>query len=133
MPSSINFSDRNEKSLLIIDDIDFTNLNKKDKATLDRISGYVSTHRNLSIYVTSQNFTNIFPSFRRNTEIFFLWQHHDRMSLAQIGQKCGFKNGKLLDYLDKYCKERYDNICIDTSQNSPAKLRLNGYTSIYEN
>ena len=132
VPDSINFSDRNEKSLLIIDDIDFTNLNKKDKAILDRISGYVSTHRNLSVYVTSQNFTSIFPSFRRNVDVFFIWNHIDKDSLNRIGKKCGFKNNKLLDLLDKHCKERFDNLCIDGTPNSPAKLRLNAYTKIEE-
>jgi hypothetical protein len=126
----INFSDKNEKSLLIVDDIDFTALSKSEKARLDRLSGYTATHRNLSIYVTTQNFTNIFPSFRRNCEIFFIWQHHDRQSLNQIGTKTGFKNNELLDLLDKFCVGRYDNLCIDTTADSPAKLRLNGYTKL---
>ncbi len=126
----INFSNKNEKSLLIIDDIDFTSLSKSEKARLDRLSGYTATHRNLSIYLTTQNFTNIFPSMRRNCEIFFIWSHHDRTSLNQIGMKTGFKNNELVNLLDTMCKSKYDNICIDTTGDSPAPLRLNGFTPI---
>lgn len=119
-----------KKSLLIIDDYDFEDLNKQELANLRSLFKYGSTHRGLSIVVASQNFFSIPVIVRRLCNIFFIWKGTcDIDSLTQIGRKIGFKKEDF-EELIVLCKSKYDNICIDLTIDSPAAVRFNGYTLI---
>tara|TARA_R110000744_G_scaffold206441_4_gene325028 strand:+ start:1048 stop:1767 length:720 start_codon:yes stop_codon:yes gene_type:complete len=132
MPSKL-FCDPKLKNLLILDDIEYKNLNKEDKASFDRLSGYTSTHRNCSLMITSQDAINVPASVRRNTNIFILYKNvPDLNSLAQIASKVGLNADKLFSIFDNCMQGQRDNLTIDLTQGSPAKFRVNGFRKIKE-
>ena len=126
----IDFCDPKKKNLLIIDDINLANLKKDQRSRLDRITGYCSTHRNLSVFLTSQDMFNIPPSVRRNASVFILYKNcPDLASLATVASRTGLNSKKLFDIFQK-CKNTRDSIMVDLTPNSPSKLRINGYDVI---
>ena len=52
IPNPTEF-DGEEKTLVILDDIDLTALSKDQKGNLDRLFGFVSTHMNVSVCLSS--------------------------------------------------------------------------------
>lgn len=114
------------KTLLIIDDLDLRSLNREQKRRLDRLLGYVSTHRSVSVAVCTQDAFNLPPACRRMISLYVLWRSPDMEALAMLAAKVGVKN--LQNLFDTYCKGRRDSIWIDTSVDTPAPLRLNGFT-----
>jgi energy-coupling factor transporter ATP-binding protein EcfA2 len=127
---SLDFCSPDKKNLLIVDDIALTNLSKIDRSKLDRLCGYCSTHRNLSIFLTSQDMFNIIPSVRRNASVFVLYKNcPDLASLSTVASRTGLNSQKLFKIFSK-CTSNRDSIMIDLTAESPAKLRINGYDVI---
>lgn len=124
---SIESFDRNYKNLLIIDD--YKPKKSIDKALLDRFFGFVSSHCNTTIlYCTQDLFALNSPVIRRMSNIFFLWAGSDDQQITMIGKRVGLgKNGD--DILKQIFKElhfkKHDSLCIDLTNNTPAKLRMN--------
>lgn len=113
------------KTLLVIDDLDLRTLNKEQKKHLDRLTGYVSTHRGVSVAICAQDMFNLPPAVRRMISLYVMWRSPDMEALASVAGKLGVKN--LPELFEKYCHDRRDSIWIDTSVGTPAKLRLNGF------
>jgi hypothetical protein len=126
------FCDPSVKNLLILDDICFKNLSKIDKANLDRLTGYTSTHRNCTVIITAQDSFNIAPSVRRNASIFVLWKNSpDLSSLATLASRVGLNAKTLFNIFDTCMKEgSRDSLCLDLTMNSPAAMRINGFKKI---
>ena len=119
---------QNIKSLLIVED---SQLAKEDIQKLDRLFGYASTHKGLSIIFICQNFFKIPPMVRRMANIFAIWKKSsDFDSLYYIGRKFGLNKDEFMSIMNQ-CKSRYDFILFDMSGN-PDKIRLNGYIPISE-
>ena len=62
-------------NLLIIEDVDYKNLNRKQKSLLDRYFGVFSTHHNISIIITSQDAFSIPATIRRMCSHVLLWKN----------------------------------------------------------
>jgi hypothetical protein len=132
MPDKL-FCDPKLKNLLILDDIEYKNLSKVDKASLDRLTGYTSTHRNCSVMLTSQDAINVPPSVRRNSNIFVLYKNvPDLNSLAQVASKISLTADKLFSIFNSCMPNQRDSLCIDLTQGTPAKMRINGFKKIQE-
>ena len=124
------FFDPKHKSLLIIDDQEFKFMPKAMQRRMDRLWGYTSTHRGLSICCATQNFTNLPPVVRRMSNIFFIWKGTtDIEDLKLIGRKLGLNKEQTLSLFNN-CKSRFDQICFDQTIDSPAPIRFNGYDII---
>ena len=52
------FWDRDEKNLIICDEIPWEQLSKADRLKADRLMQYVASHYNLTVYVLHQNFVS---------------------------------------------------------------------------
>jgi hypothetical protein len=129
----IDFCDPDCKNLLIVDDIELKTLKKQEKARLDRICSYSSTHRNLSICCTSQDCFNVPPTIRRSANIFFLYKNvPDLSSLATVASRTGLNSTQLFNIFS-LCDNIRDCLCIDLTPNSPARLRLNGFKKVDKN
>lgn len=117
------------KTLVIIDDIELKLLNKEQLRNLDRLFGYVSTHKNISVICTAQDAFNIAPCVRRCANLFVLWKSHDIDAMAVLARKSGLK---LDDFrmLFSLCTEPKDSIWLDLTDQSPAPLRLNGFKPV---
>jgi len=120
------------KSALIIDDYEYKYLSKDELKRLDRILGWTSTHRFVDIYVATQDYFNIPTIVRRSSNIHFVWKNSmDVESLVYIGRKYGLNKQQIND-LFKTCTSKFDNICFDSTTDTPYKLRKNSYEVLEE-
>ena len=117
------------KTLVILDDLEFKGMNKEQKRNLDRLFGYVSTHKNISVMLCSQDAFNIPPIVRRCSNLFVLWKSPDVLSMALLASKTGLTSDELRE-LFGMCVETKDSIWIDITDKTPFPLRLNGYKLI---
>lgn len=127
IPSTDDHTDNNVKTLIIIDDIDFSLMSKVDKMNLDRLVGYDSTHKSISTLITTQSFTRLPPIVRRCSNVFVLWKVDDHDQVALLSRRLNVDMKKLFN---QYIKQRFDAIWVDKTVNSPHPLRLNGFVSI---
>lgn len=119
-----------KKQLLIIDDYDFASLNKFQLSNLRSLFKYASTHKGLSIIIATQDFFNLPALIRRLSDVYFIWKGSaDIDSLMLIGRRIGFSKPEFKKLMDM-CVNKFDNICVDFTIGSPAKIRHNGYTLV---
>lgn len=124
-----------KKTLVILDDLDYKTINKdKEQAkNLNRLFGFVSTHKNISVMLTAQDCFNIPPSIRRMSNLFIIWKNIDTDSFKMIARKCGMHMDDFTRiFKDIIGDNPHNSLWIDLTKNSPAKLRKNGYEVISE-
>jgi len=119
-----------EKTLLILEDLNYLNMSKEQQARLERLYGYVSTHKNVSCMLTAQDPFRILPTVRRCSNVFVLWNNHDADMVKTLARKTGISAKHLLSIFDRYCQSTHDCVWLDFTENSPAPLRKNGYQRI---
>jgi hypothetical protein len=115
------------KTLVIIDDIELSTLNKQQFKCLSRLLGYVSTHKNVSVYVGIQNFFSLPTIVRRCCNMIVLWKSPDLDSMSRVAKKSGLQPSELLDLFDKYCPNYRDAVWCDLTNGTPAPIRINGF------
>lgn len=116
-----------DKCCLIIDDYEFKFLSKTQLKNLDRLLGFCSSHLYTTILICCQDWFNLPPIIRRSSNVFFVWKNTaDLESLYMIGRKFNYKKQEFMD-LFKHCKCKYDFLCFDKTNDTPAPVRLNGY------
>lgn len=125
-----------EKTLMILEDIDFKRLNKQQQGCLNRLYGFVSTHKNVSIITTAQNFFDTNPGLRRLTDVFCLWGNEKDMSyINEFSKKVGERPQVVRSILRSF-EDPHDFLMIDTTHRPKtkngysAKLRKNGFIVI---
>lgn len=119
--------DPKQKKLLIIEDKEFKFMAKDELKRLDRAFGYVSTHRNLSIICTGQDFFNLPAPVRRMSNIFVIWKTKDLDTLKTIGRRLGFTKDELVDLIRSHLKKPRDSLWLDGTFETPGKVRVNGF------
>lgn len=126
-PGNRELFNRNKKTALIIDDRCFKNLSKKEFQYLDRLWGHTSSHHRVNLFLACQYFYSLPVIIRSMSNVFFIWKGCvDNDSLKSIGRKMGLKKEEFKRIFD-LCKTKYDNLCFDFTDGSPAPIRLNGY------
>lgn len=120
------------KTLVILDDLEFRRMGKRQKANLDRLMGFVSTHKNITVYVTAQDGFNIACAVRRCADVWILWRGRDMDSMHQIARKAGLKKGDLDAIFHCYDFGLQDSVWLDTTPHSPFPIRFNGTMIISE-
>lgn len=118
------------KKLMILEDLDLSSLNKIDLGNLNRLYGYCSSHKNLSIACTTQNPFDVPTCARRVCNLFVLWKQPDINAMCIIASRTGLKSNDFLEIFDKHIKHDHGSLWIDLTKNSPAKLRIDGYNVI---
>ena len=121
--------DPDEKNLIILEDLNFKDMNKTDKAKLNRLMGMWSTHHSISVYTTTQDFFELPRLCKRCSNVFVLWKGVDMTSMKQVARRVGLTCEELFS-LFALCKDPHDSIWIDKTEHTPYPLRLNGYTII---
>jgi hypothetical protein len=117
------------KTLLILDDLEYKFMDKKQLRNLDRLFGYVSTHKSVSCIVIAQDCYNIPPCIRRMSNFWILGKiNNDMSSFLTIAQRCGMKREDFIYIFEKYIKGDHDTLWIDRTKNTPAEYRINGYS-----
>lgn len=116
-------------NLLIIDDIDWKGLPREEKSIADRLMGYASTHRNISVCICAQDFFCLPSNIRRMANFITLWRPNDN-SLEYISKKVGLSMSVLKEIFEDCVKDIHDSISFDFTHKSPYKIRLNLYKII---
>ncbi len=122
--------DRKKKRLLIIEDLDVSNLKPIDKSNLNRLFGYTSSHCNLSIALTTQAAFDVKPSIRRMSNLFVLFKNHDLNSLVTLASRCGLKAKHMIIIMSQLLSQLHSSLTIDLQDNSPARYRINGFVEL---
>ena len=115
------------KSLVVLDDLEYKGMSKQERRALDRLYGFVSTHKNISVILCSQDAFNVPPIVRRCSNLFILWKSHDIDSMATVARKSGLTAFQLKNMFNTMAPGQKDSIWIDSTEGSPYKLRINGY------
>lgn len=116
-----------QKKLVIIDDYEFSGMSKQQKSNMDRLFGYVSTHKNCSVILCNQSFYTVPVNIRRFVNGMVIWKTPDRMSIKTMAQKC-FIDPKLFQKIFKEHLPGFrDSLWIDHTHQTPYPLRKNGY------
>ena len=118
------------KTLVILDDLEFKGMNKEQKRNLDRLFGYVSTHKNISCILCSQDAFNVPPIVRRCSNLWVLWRCPDLDAMATCARKTGLKANNFNSIFNQLMLDQKDSLWIDTTDKTPYKMRKNGYTII---
>lgn len=118
------------KTLCIIDDICFRDMDKNQSILLDRLCGFISTHCNVSLMCINQDVFAIDPIIRKCCNIWVIWKPSCVDELKIISRRCGLKSKDLETIFNKYATNFMDSITIDQTLKSPYPIRLNGYTLI---
>ena len=118
------------KTLVVLDDLEFKGMNKEQKRNLDRLFGYVSTHKNISCILCSQDPFNVPPIVRRCSNLWVLWRCPDLDAMATCARKTGLKADNFNAIFNQLMMNQKDSLWIDTTDGSPYPLRKNGFTLI---
>ena len=122
--------DSKGKKLVIIDDFDLKSLSKEQMKNLDRLHGYVSTHKSVSLLCCSQCPFNIPPIVRRCANLFILWKGRDLDSMSATARKSGMRSKEMRGIFDQLMPNFRDSLWIDLTTDSPYPLRKNGFLMI---
>lgn len=117
------------KTLVVLDDMEFKSMNKDQAKNVDRLFGYVSTHKNVSICLAVQDPIQCPKSARRTSNVFILGRSPDVSATATLAKKVGM-NAKHLQELFDRCEEHYDAIWIDDTKGAPIKIAMNCYLKL---
>jgi hypothetical protein len=129
-PPEYWIEDSDEKKLIILDDCDFTGLDKQQKVNLSRLVGFCSTHCNLSVAICNQNFFDICGIARKCCSVWAIWRPSCNEELNTISRRCGVKAKDIQWIFDNLCTEYTDSLTIDMSVPAEYKLKKNGFEII---
>ena len=118
--------DGKKKTLVILEDLEYKGMDREQKRCLDRLFGYVSTHKNISVCLTSQDCFNINPGVRRCANIWVLWRIKDMDSIKVLSRKIGLTVKQICYLFNNFIDNNHDSIMIDNSDHSPYRIRKNG-------
>ena len=118
------------KTLVVLDDLEYKGMKKEQKQNLNRLFGFVSTHKNISIALTSQDPFNIPPIVRRCSNLYVLWKCPDLDAMAMVARKTGMKPTEFKSIFNQLMPEKRDGLWLDLTNRSPYPMRKNGYEII---
>ena len=123
--------DGKEKTLIILEDLDFKSLGKEQAAALKRLYGYLSTHKFSSCILCAQDWSDVPKLVRRCTNVWIIWKMDDTQSLQLCMKKAGIAKDKYLKLM-KLLVGPHSSLWIDRTSGTPYPLRVNGYDLIEE-
>ena len=121
---------KNEKSLLVCDDLSMTDLSRESKTSLSKLIRCESSHNNLSIILINQNVYDILPSVRRCMDYIILFKLSDEEMMRSLCKKIDVDLEDMKYILKKVLVEKGDNILIDEIAPREYRLRKNIYELI---
>ena len=118
------------KTLVVLDDLELQQASKDQKRNLDRLFGYCSTHKNISVILCSQDPFAVPTIVRRCSNLWVLWKMEDNDSMGTVARKTGMKSSDFKSIFKQLMPKVTDSLWIDLTKNSPYPLRKNGYEII---
>ena len=129
LPDPTEINPGKQKMLLVLEDIPLSSLHKEQKQKIDRLYGYSSSHRAVSVITCAQDVFDVPVGARRCSNVFVLWKQPDLNALGTMASRTGY-SPKEFRNMFKLCKNKTDSIMIDMTENSPCPLRYNCYQPI---
>jgi hypothetical protein len=129
LPDPVDINPRKEKMLLVLEDVPLSSINREQKQKIDRLYGYSSSHRGVSVICCAQDAFDVPVGARRSSNVFVLYKQPDLNALQTMASRTGFTTSEFRN-LFKLCKNKHDSIMIDLTEGTPAPLRFNAYTPI---
>lgn len=120
------------KTLVILDDLEFKGLNKLQTRNLDRLYGFVSTHKNISCCLCAQDPFNVPPAVRRCANLWVLWKSVDMDAMATCARRTGMRSDAFRQIFNDLITGEKDSFWIDLTDKTPMKFRKNGFQEIAE-
>lgn len=114
-----------KKRCVIVDDLELTSSNKQRLKNLAILFRYCSTHKGLTIYFAHQSFFDVMSLIKKMANVFVLWKPRAYSELSMIENRVGYPAGILRELFQNIATGHRDSICVDLTENSPCKLRLN--------
>lgn len=123
-----------KRNLMIIDDIDINSYLKKRRELRDerinKLLSFVSSHKNLSIIISSQDPSSQIPPFiMKMSNVITIYKPRDSYIVQTLSRKLNFEYKQLKTFLS-ICKSDHDAITFDYIANSPAPYRFNIYEKV---
>ena len=118
------------KTLVILDDLEFKGMDKDQKRNLDRLFGFVSTHKHISCILCSQDPFNVPPIVRRCSNLWVLWRCPDLDAMSTCARKTGMKASNFNTIFNQLNLNGHNSLWLDMTSKSPYPMRKNGYTLI---
>jgi hypothetical protein len=119
--------DPDYKTLCIVDDYEFTKMNKEQQRQLSTLVRFISSHRNVSILLSFQSFFDCPNIARKCANAFIVYKPNSRQESTNIENRCGLEKGTLTELFNTVCKSPYDSIMVDKTIGTPYPLRKNVY------
>lgn len=121
--------------IVIIDDIEMNHVSKEKKEFFNLLFKHISSHYNLSIIVSIQEYKMLPIELRANINVFCLSLNiKDIEGISILGKKVGlsYKQFKTLFTNMKHMVEntQYEYLVIDNTINTPVPISLNFYEKI---
>ena len=121
---------KNEKTLLVCDDLSMCDLDRKSKTALSKLIRCESSHNNLSIILINQNIYDILPSVRRCMDYNILFKLSDEEMMKSLCKKIDVDLDTMKYILKKVLVAKGDNILIDDLCPREYRIRKNIYEVI---
>lgn len=126
----VEFYDAKVKTLVIIDDVEFSHLNKEQVARMNKLVRYVSSHKNVTVYVSHQSFVDLPILIRKLCNVFIIWKPRSTMELKLIANRIALDPDQMEYVFEHICDQYRDSLCVDMHFNTPAMYRKNIFEKI---
>lgn len=128
-------SDVDGHRICIIDDVELVSINKKLRGFFSMLFKHISSHYNLSLVVSIQEYKMLPVDFRANLNVFCLSLNiRDIESISILGKKVGlsYKQFKKLftELKNTVDNRQFSYLVIDNTTNSPVPASLNFFQKI---
>lgn len=128
-----DFWDSKVKTAVIIDDVHLKKLPTDESEYLNRLVGYVSTHKNVSVFITCQNFFDLPQIVMKCCNFFVIWKPNDLDSMGIVGRRVGLTKKKLnaiSDIVWAPDRDKRTSLWLDMTKDTPYQKRIDGYEQI---
>lgn len=129
LPDNSDFEDKTEKSLIIIEDLDYDSMNKKERSKLSYLMRYMCSHYGICLIITTQNVFMVPCGVRRRMCQIGLWRH-DLHTMSLICSRFGLSKNQLRFIFENICTDRHDFLMIDNYAKDNPRFRKNIYEPI---
>lgn len=126
----VSFFDGKIKSCLFIDDYEFSNMSKQQTAMCNKLFRYISSHKNLTIYVSHQLAFELPSLIRRLCNVWIIWKPRSKAELRLIANRIAMSPDELEYIFGNICTGYRDSLTVDFHKDTPAFLRKNIFEAI---
>ncbi len=120
------------KTMVILDDLEYKRMDRDQYRALSRLFGFVSTHKNISVCLTSQDYAEVPAICRRTCNLWVLWRATDTDEMNTLARRIGMKGESFKHIFDTLLPDFHDSLWVDLTRNTRCKLRKNGFIPIRE-